>query len=378
MTAGALWPGRRRPQAAAFASVDARGDLAVEVQPLVIGEIVQLAAPHDVHVRAPVEAVIAEFRELFAQHLLRFAQREHRDPRVQVMRVVFHDVVHQAVHAPRKAHAGSGREVSTVALPFLAVLEPGDARVGVVQVHHEADHAVPQQERDDDGQRDEQRDRLLRCGCGVHDDADPGGGERRHEQAVELVLAAARADFLLAGEEQLLPPHFIQVIRAPAEAGSIQPLEGPAVTRQRIEFGLGVGRPDLVAALEVIEAVVSGVVSHLPQAERGHRRQERDSPADGIEPRAREEAAMAGIVADEKEPDDRERHDQHAEQFQQQAVGQQDDRGPRAEECDVEQQHQGRQQDLGLGGLEGTQQGFAVPGAGLSACLHVVGRLIGP
>ena len=87
---------------------------------------------------------------------------------------------------------------------------------------------------------------------------------------------------------------------------------------------------------------------------------------------------MAGVVADEKEPDDRERHDQRAEQFQQQAIGQQDDRGSRAEECDVEQQHQGWQQDLGLGSLEGTQQGFAVPGVRLRAGLHVVGRLIGP
>ena len=87
---------------------------------------------------------------------------------------------------------------------------------------------------------------------------------------------------------------------------------------------------------------------------------------------------MAGVVADEKEPDDRERHDQRAEQFQQQAIGQQDDRGSRAEEGDVEQQHHGWQQDLGPGSLEGTQQGLAVPGVRLRAGLHVVGRLVGP
>jgi hypothetical protein len=87
---------------------------------------------------------------------------------------------------------------------------------------------------------------------------------------------------------------------------------------------------------------------------------------------------MAGIVADEKKPDDCQRHDQRAEQFQQQAIGQQDDRGSCAEKRDVEQQHQGRQQDLGVGSLEGTQQGFSVPGVRWRAGLHVVGRLVGP
>ena len=40
---------------------------------------------------------------------LRSPQREHGDARVKVVRVVFHDVVHQAVDAKRKAHAGGGR-----------------------------------------------------------------------------------------------------------------------------------------------------------------------------------------------------------------------------------------------------------------------------
>ena len=142
--------------------------------------------------------------------------------------------------------------------------------------------------------------------------------------------------------------------------------------RQGVELGLREGRPDLVAALQVVEPVVGRVVADFPQAVGGHRGQEGDPAEDGVELRVVEEAAVAGVMTDEEQPHDGGRDDASAEQFQREAGGEQDERGAGDEEPDVEQEYQrGQQQRRRL--FERTQQGLPVPGGRL----HCVARLGG-
>ena len=78
-------------------------------------------------------------------------------------------------------------------------------------------------------------------------------------------------------------------------------------------------------------------MAYLPQAECRHRWQERDSSAEGVEPGAAEKAAMARIMADQEQADDGGRDDEHADQLECEAAGQQDQRGAGTEERQVEQ-----------------------------------------
>ena len=179
-------------------------------------------------------------------------------------------------------------------------------------------------------------------------------------QAVQLVLAAAGADFLAAGEVELLPPHLDQVIRAPADAAPIQALEQLAIPRQRVELDLGQWRPDLVASLQVVEPVMRRVMADLPQAERSHRRQERDPSADGIQPLAAGETAVAGVVTDHEQAHDAGRHDQCADQLQRYAGGEQHDGGAGAEKRQVGPEYrEGVKRPQRL--VEGTEQCFPGP-----------------
>jgi hypothetical protein len=132
----------------------------------------------------------------------------------------------------------------------------------------------------------------------------PSDHARGDEHAVPLVLGAARADLLLGGEVELLPPELEEVVEAPARAASVDALQDAAVPRQCIELFLGERRPHLVAALQVVEAVVRHVVADIPEAERRHRRQERDPAEDVVQQPALEERAVAGVMADEEQADD--------------------------------------------------------------------------
>ena len=159
-----------------------------------IGVVVELAATRNVPVRLQVQPIVAKLRKFLPQRFLCRAQREHRNPRAHVVCVVLHDVVHQAVEVERQAHAGGGGQVGAAALPFLPVLEPGDLRIRVVNVHDETHDGVPHQERQQDRQLFQHEHGLAGRARRERDAADPGPGAGRVEQAVELVelLRAAR------------------------------------------------------------------------------------------------------------------------------------------------------------------------------------------
>jgi len=133
------------------------------------------------------------------------------------------------------------------------------------------------------------------------------------------------------------------------------------VARQPVEFLLGEGSPDLVTALEVVEAVVRDVVTDVPQAERRHRRQEGNAADDTVERFIREEAAVTGFVADQEQS----QHaggDQHtAQQLQPDALDRECEDRASCEQHDI--QHEDGQGAQHARGREGTQQCLAARSA---------------
>ena len=108
----------------------------------------------------------------------------------------------------------------------------------------------------------------------------------------------------LAGQDEFLPPHLDSVVEALAEAGAIDAFEAAARLRCGCPFLGRHGHPDLVAALEVREAMMGDVMAHVPERERRQRRQEGDAADDLVEPVVLGVAAVTGVMADDEQPRD--------------------------------------------------------------------------
>ena len=143
-------------------------------------------------------------------------------------------------------------------------------------------------------------------------------------------------------------------------------------TRRTFEAALPLlGRhrhPDLVAALEVREAVVGDVVAHVPERERRERRQEGDAADDLVEPVVLGVAAMAGVVSDDEQPCDGHRCRHHHQGLGPPGVevARADDAG--AEKGEIEQQAQHR---------ERANRGAGIPAwRRARSCGHRSGRIV--
>ena len=231
--------------------------------------------------------------------------------------------------------------------------------------HHESHHAVPQCEGHDHRQGEQQPDVLVGPIGGHCDHRHPGKHSGRHEHAVPLVLRPAGTDLLLGGEIELLPPKFQAVVETPTCAAAIDALEYPAVARQGIELFFGERRPDLIASLEVVEAVVRHVVADIPEAESRHGGQESDPPEDVVQEAAFEEGTVAGVVADEEQAHDAGGDEQRAHDLEPQR-GERDHQGDAAGEHReiYGERHEGPQITCIF---EGVEQGLATrAGRGIS------------
>src|ERR1700679_3812030 len=106
---------------------------------------------------------------------------------------------------------------------------------------------------------------------------------------------------LASREEELLPPHLDHVVDALADAAVVDAVELAPDPGQLRKLRGRVRRPDVVAALEVREAVMREVMADFPEAVRGQRRQERDSADPFVERLVGRIGAMAGIVTDDEQ-----------------------------------------------------------------------------
>ena len=143
--------------------------------------------------------------------------------------------------------------------------------------------------------------------------ADPQHREGGDKQAIPGVARAPRTDMLAAREEQFLPPHLDHVVDALADTTAVDPLHQAPRPAQCCPFSGRVGRPDVVAALQVREAVVREVMADVPQAERCQRGQERDPADPFIQFLVRRVRAVAGIVPDHEQARDPQRGNQRGE-----------------------------------------------------------------
>ena len=100
----------------------------------------------------------------------------------------------------------------------------------------------------------------------------------------QMKIARRTPTCFLLGRMSFFHHISISVVEALAEAGAIDALEAAAHFRSSLPLFGRHRHPDLVATLEVREAVVSDVVAHVPERERRERRQERDAADDLVEP----------------------------------------------------------------------------------------------
>ncbi len=280
---------------------------APEVGPAAQLEVVELAAARGVAVPAPRERLHHDVSgQLALQQRLRGLQAVQRDAHVHVMRRVLHDVVQHAAEGRAEREMHGRRDEGLRGAPRGLVLVPRHTRVGMVDVHDEADQPVPEQEGQAEADGFEPRDRLARGAGRERESADPGGGERGHENAVQREHGAPRGHRAAVGEQHARPPDLDQVVQPRRPAAAVQAFEHAARRAQRAEFLQRAGLPHEIEAAQVGVAVVHDVVAHLPQAVGRQRRQEHEAAEPSVELAVVGEALVAGVVADDEQAADHE------------------------------------------------------------------------
>src|SRR6186713_2646586 len=120
----------------------------LEVEPAMIRVVVKLAGAHGGPVALPVENVHArQLRDGILERGLRGTQAIQRYAGVHVMRAVLEDVVEDTAHALRHHHVDGRGDEAEALLPLIALVEPGDFGMRVLDIDDPAHDAVEREER---------------------------------------------------------------------------------------------------------------------------------------------------------------------------------------------------------------------------------------
>ncbi len=155
--------------------------------------------------------------------------------------------------------------------------------------------------------------RLAAVKTPDHQAPDPCGTKGGDQQIVEEIGEAPVVHVLLAREHQFLPPHLDHVVDALTDTAAIDALEALSHPRQARELVRRVGRPHIIASLEIGEPVVGEVMAELPQTVGRQRREECEPPDPFVQPLVRRIRAVAGVVPDDEQSRDPERRDEGGE-----------------------------------------------------------------
>jgi hypothetical protein len=135
---------------------------------------------------------------------------------------VLHDVVHQRTNAQRERQVHGGGHKRLGLGPGRLVVMPADLDMGVVHIHHEADHGAPEQEGHHHTRWPAAARRIARWpAANARHGAAHSSRKCRHQQVVQHKHLAARRHVVTAGKEHALPPdlHHVVQARAPSRCG---------------------------------------------------------------------------------------------------------------------------------------------------------------
>ena len=280
-----------------------RSDAAVETQPAVTLEIIELASPLQIAEAAPTE-VMSHGQMLGGQRLLRAPQMIQRNPRIDVVRRVLHDVVDQAVDSTGEIGVRRAQHLSGVEGPLVEILKPGDRGMRVLEIGDEANQPQGDQAGDHLRRHDQQRrvDRRAQSprdgqrGPGLPNDTD------EHEQIVER-----------PGEARFSPPRFrlhdenlanenlIEIIEPERRPPAIEPHEAPPPGRQAPILLERERRPDMIALLEIRPAVMHMIVGMDPTGVGVPSGQECQAGQDRVERVKWREGIVGRVVGDHEQ-----------------------------------------------------------------------------
>ena len=176
--------------------------------------------------------------------------------------------------------------------------------MGVVHVDHKANHADPKEKRYSYTHQKHQSHRLVGSECGPDHRGQPQNSKARGEQAVFDKYGPTCRHVLLVGKHHFVPPNFYHVVEARCPTAAVNAVFDAFFQRQSGVFFGGVRRPDKIKAFEVGVAVVDHVVTDVPQAISGERRQESNTAKPFVEIAVRRQALVAGVVAQDKQATD--------------------------------------------------------------------------
>src|ERR1700679_119819 len=139
-----------------------------------LGEVVQLAAANCVPVVTPGEDFgVQALVESVGEPGLGFFQEIQRNSHAYGGDAVLENIVYQAVERAHELDVHRGRRIAGIRRPLVAPLVPGDARMSVLHVNHEAHQAIPKEEGHQESEYQQRADRFAAVNAPEHQAADP-------------------------------------------------------------------------------------------------------------------------------------------------------------------------------------------------------------
>ena len=183
-----------------------------------------------------------------------------------MMRCVLHDVVHHVAnfHGKSEVHGGGYKGLGFGPRRFVVV--PRHAHMGVVYIHHETNHGIPEQEGHQHAHEQCKPNRLSGSPRCIAHHANPEQTKRGDQQAVFEEDGAARGHVCCVGKELALPPNFNEVIQTGSPATAVNVLHQAANGAERRKFFRRERRPNKVNTFQVGVAMVYHIVAGIPQA----------------------------------------------------------------------------------------------------------------
>lgn len=225
-------------------------------------------------------------RKVSPQGLLSGRKAVKGDGRVHVMGGVNQHVVENGERPGGQMDIDAQVGLVGVGTPGGLVIEPRDVRMGVMNQNNKRHQPIPDEERQEEGQKE--------VGRRMGQEGKDGRQEPDEETVREKEARLAARDTALVDDEAGVPD-FEQVVEGKPERMVIKvgsPAEGGS---------LGGRNPDEIFGAEIREAVMDHVMSEFPAEKRGERRQEQDAAHDLVDAAGRGEGLMAGIVPQDEE-----------------------------------------------------------------------------
>jgi len=274
---------------------------AVEVEPAVFLVIVEFAdarrAQELFHRPGDDDGMFA--RVLF-EELLAFRKLIHGNRWIEMVGGVIHDVMKHPVDEGGHCDVRRAAKLDVVEVPFVEVVVPSRARMGVLLIRGHAHEVSPDGPGNDDrrGTGEPMRKKVA-----ARKSDEPVAGhelksnEAENQKAVAALGENPRRAASAIRPEQILAVELDDVANADAERRAIEALDGLSPAGKGVEILLAKRAEVGVLPFEAGKAVVQGVVRVDPGGKWVPRGEHGDAAENAIQPASADEGAMGRVVA---------------------------------------------------------------------------------